>query len=54
LRARGALALDFSWRGGQLATLAISGKPGTPVRLRYRGKADDVVLDAQGKYRRTY
>jgi alpha-L-fucosidase 2 len=51
IRARGALTLDLAWRGGRLASLRISGKPGATVRLRYQGKATDVRLDAGGSYR---
>jgi alpha-L-fucosidase 2 len=51
LRARGGLSLDFAWREGRLAALAIAGPPGAAVRLRVRGKVQDIKLDAQGRYR---
>jgi alpha-L-fucosidase 2 len=51
LRARGGLKADLSWRAGKLASLVLTGVPGSPVRLRYRGKLQDVRLDAQGVYR---
>ncbi len=51
LKARGGLTLDFAWRDGRLAALAIAGPPGASVRLRVRGKAEDVTLDAKGRYR---
>ena len=51
LRARGGLTLDFAWREGRLASLAIAGPPGAAVRLRVRGKAQDITLDALGRYR---
>jgi alpha-L-fucosidase 2 len=51
LRARGGLTLDFAWREGRLASLSIAGPPGAAVRLRVRGKAQDITLDARGRYR---
>ncbi|SFV05715.1 glycoside hydrolase family 95 protein [Pseudoduganella namucuonensis] len=51
LKARGGLQVDLSWRAGKLATLLLKGAPGAQVRLRHRGKTEDVVLDARGVYR---
>jgi alpha-L-fucosidase 2 len=50
LRARGGLSVDMGWRDGALATLALHGKPGATVRLRYRGKVGEVTLGIGGHY----
>ena len=50
IRARGALGIDLDWRAGRLASVRIKGKPGTSVRLRYRGKLSVVTLDRHGAY----
>ncbi|MGX4644334.1 glycoside hydrolase family 95 protein [Massilia sp. SYSU DXS3249] len=50
IRARGALNLDLAWRGGRLASVRITGKPGTGVRLRYQGKLFAVTLDRSGVF----
>jgi alpha-L-fucosidase 2 len=50
IRARGALSLDLEWRDGRLKTVWITGKPGTSVRLRYRGKLLVVTLNSKGEF----
>ena len=50
IRARGALSLDVEWRSGRLAGVRITGKPGTSVRLRYRGKLSVVTLNSKGEF----
>jgi alpha-L-fucosidase 2 len=54
LRARAGLVLDVEWRRSRLASLAIQGLPGQAVRLRYEGKASDIVLDARGAHVRRF
>ncbi|KQZ28266.1 glycoside hydrolase family 95-like protein [Duganella sp. Root1480D1] len=50
IRARGALSVDLTWRDGQLTALRLAGPPAARVRLRYRGKLSEVVLDSQGRF----
>jgi alpha-L-fucosidase 2 len=52
IRARGGLSIDMDWRDGRLAKLRMTGKPGTKVLLRYRGKLSEVTLDARGSFNR--
>jgi hypothetical protein len=37
------------WQGGRLRRLALRGKPGARVPVRYRGQLHTVVLNAQGR-----
>ncbi|MTW10001.1 glycoside hydrolase family 95 protein [Pseudoduganella eburnea] len=50
IRARGALSVDLAWRDGRLTGLRLAGPPAARVKLRYRGKLSEVVLDSQGIY----
>ena len=34
-----------------MGSVTVKGLPGAKARLRYRGKVDEVTLDAQGSYR---
>ena len=51
LRARGGLSIDMTWRGGKVAALVVTGRPGTRIRLRRGGKLEEITLDARGEYR---
>jgi alpha-L-fucosidase 2 len=50
MKARGGVTIEMSWRQARLASLVIRGRPGSVVRLRYRGAARDVTLDARGTH----
>jgi len=49
VRARGGIEADVEWTGGKLKRLALRGKPGATVPVRYRGRVASVVLDARGR-----
>jgi len=49
VRARGGIEADVEWSGGKLKRLALRGKPGTSVPVRYRGRVTSVKLDARGR-----
>ena len=51
LKARGGVTVDLSWSKGELRSFALAGKPGTALRLRYRGELREIVLDSDGRYR---
>jgi alpha-L-fucosidase 2 len=49
IRARGAIEADVEWSGGRLRRLALRGKPGTRVPVRYAGQSRTLELDAKGR-----
>jgi alpha-L-fucosidase 2 len=49
VRARGGIEADVEWAGGKLKRLALRGKPGASIPVRYRGRLASVVLDARGR-----
>ena len=51
MRARGDVTIDMSWRRAKLASLVLRGKPGSELRLRYRGETRIVTLDSQGLHK---
>jgi len=49
IRARGAIEADVEWSGGRLRRLALRGKPGTRVPVRYAGQSRTLELDGKGR-----
>ena len=49
IRARGGIEADVEWSGGSLRRLALRGKPGSRVAVRYRGRLRNVALDQRGR-----
>lgn len=49
IRARGAIEADVEWSGGRLSRLALRGKPGAQVPVRYRSQLHSVSLDSRGR-----
>lgn len=49
VRARGGIELDIAWTGAQLSRLALRGRPGASVKLRYRNRSTTLTLDAAGR-----
>jgi alpha-L-fucosidase 2 len=48
-RARGGIELDVTWSGGRVTRLDLRGRPGTPVKLRYREQLVTLTLDTSGR-----
>ncbi|SEO39361.1 alpha-L-fucosidase 2 [Duganella sp. CF517] len=48
VRAKGGVELDLDWAGGRMTRLRLRGKPGDKVRVRYRDRVLQVVLDKKG------
>lgn len=48
VRARGGVELDLDWADGRMKRLRLRGKPHDKVRVRYRGRLIEVVLDNKG------
>lgn len=53
LRARPGVAVSLTWRSGKLETASFALLPGSPsgrtLRIRYGGRTQEVVVDAQGE-----
>ncbi|WP_426337655.1 glycoside hydrolase family 95-like protein [Pseudoduganella sp. R-31] len=49
IRARGGVEADVEWSGGRLRRLALRGKPGESVSVRYRGEKRSLKLDGKGR-----
>ena len=49
IRARGGIEADVEWSGGRLRRLALRGKPGERVPVRYRGQLRKLELDRRGR-----
>lgn len=49
VRVRGGIELDIAWREGRLSRLALRGRPGSVVKLRYRDLVTTSTLDASGR-----
>ncbi|MGN6363156.1 glycoside hydrolase family 95 protein [Asticcacaulis taihuensis] len=52
VRVRGNMIADIAWAGGKLTSLRLTGRPDSPVSLRYRGELQAVRLDTKGVYER--
>lgn len=48
VRAKGGVELDLDWADGRVKRLRLRGRPHDKVRLRYDGRAVQVVLDKKG------
>ncbi len=49
VRARGGVELDLEWANGRMKRLRLHGKPNDKIRVRYRDRLINVVLDHSGK-----
>jgi alpha-L-fucosidase 2 len=48
VRAKGGVELDLDWADGRMQRLRLRGKPHDKLRVRYRGRLIQVVLDKKG------
>jgi alpha-L-fucosidase 2 len=50
LRAKGGFEVDITWKDGKLTSASVRSLLGTPCRLRYGDKVEDVTLAANETY----
>ena len=48
VRAKGGVEIDLDWADGKMKRLRLRGKPHDKVRVRYRDRSIQVVLDKKG------
>ena len=48
VRAKGGIEIDLDWADGKMKRLRLRGKPHDKVRVRYRDRLIQVVLDKKG------
>nr|WP_229518973.1 glycoside hydrolase family 95 protein [Massilia rhizosphaerae] len=51
VRARAGIEVDLDWAGGHATRLALRGKPGQSVKLRFKARLATIQLDASGRAR---
>jgi alpha-L-fucosidase 2 len=51
VRARAGIEVDLDWAGGRATRLALRGKPGQSVKLRFKARLATIQLDASGRAR---
>jgi alpha-L-fucosidase 2 len=49
VRARAGIEVDLDWAGGRATRLALRGKPGQSVKLRFKARLATIQLDASGR-----